>query len=360
MENEIIEPEVIENQEPVVASVGTSTRATTAQVKLPEPEPEETKSADEPPVTTEEKPLELTDEQLREMFNARFPTKEEQTEEQKKAEVSALDKRMLDIFLEQGGKIEDFAKLKTFADFDLKDLSKAAIVSSLKEQGFNDDEINEVLVEQYYQINPDELEIGDEETDEEFEARKAKIAKKVAYGNKRFESKGQRVKAQAEEKFDILRSIIEERDLEAKKQLEFIAKVDNLATTLPKNITLELGKLNDKDLGSVKVDVNAADITDVQNQMKDPVTLKKLLFNEDNTINEQSIANLLLRNKLLERAAREALFIGQTRQSDVLGAVFPTRNPNALGLGAAPFSKQGAGEGEVAGFGTAQRVRANR
>lgn len=358
MENEIIEPEVIENQEPVIASVGTSTRATTVPVILPEAEVNVV--VDEAPVITEEKLLELTDEQLRDLFNKRFPTIEEQTEEQKKAEVSALDKRMLDVFLEQGGKIEDFSKLKSFADLDLKELSKAAIVSSLKEQGFSEDEINEVLVEQYYQINPEELEIGDEETDEEFEARKAKIAKKIAYGNKRFESKGQRVKAQAEEKFDILRSIIEERDLAAKQQLEFIAKVDNLATTLPKNITLELGKLNDKDLGSVKVDVNAADITDVQNQMKDPVTLKKLLYNEDNTINEQSVANLLLRNKLLERAAREALFVGQTRQSDVLGAVFPTRNPNALGLGATPFSNQGAGEGQVAGFGAAQRVRANR
>lgn len=362
MENEVLEQEApIETE--VIASVGSTQRATPIVQKQVEAEVEGTVEAVAEEIKEEVPPIqtaELTDDELKELFKKRFPTSTEKTQEEKQAEESAFEKRMLDIYLEQGGKIEDFGKLKEFATVDLKELSKQAIVKNLKDKGFNEDEINEVLVEQYYQINPDELEIGDEETDEEFAARKAKVVKKVAYGNAKFESKGQRVKEKAEATFNILRSEIEKRDFEAKQEADFIAKVEALPSTLPKSITLSLGKLNDKDLGSVKVDVNAEDIEEIVNTLKDSVKRKQLLFNEDNSINEKSLADLMLRNKLLEKAARESLFEGQTRGANIAAQVFPARSPNALGLGGTPFSKDTTGKEQVAGFGQTQRVRVAR
>lgn len=304
------------------------------------------------------KPSELTKEQIAELYTKNFPTPAEQTEAEKKQDEISFEKRMIDLFIDGGGTPEQYGALKTVANMDLKELSRSTVIKELKDRGVSDDLISEVLTEQYYQVNPDELEQSEDETDDQFKARKEKIVKKVAFGTSRFEAKGKRVKESAESTFNTLKSKIEAADLVVKTENDTIAKIDELSKTLPKKITLELGKLKDKPLGSVDINVSDEEINEVIAELKDPAKRKQLLYNEDNTINVKGIAELMLRNKQLEKAAREGFQTGTTKNTEVWESIFPGRNPNSIGLGGAPASFGNNEKGKVVSAGKPQRANA--
>lgn len=308
--------------------------------------------------TTTETKTELSDEDLKRIYQERFPITTEPTEEEIKAKAQAEDKQLLDVYIERKGTIEHFAKIKEVAGLDAKELAKTELILNLQKEGHDSEFIEEVLREQFYQINLEDLEQEDDETTEEFETRKAKIAKKVAIGNENLEKRGLRIKKEAEGILNTLKEDVSERALLVKEEAEFSAKVDKLPESLPKSITLELGKLKDKQI-SVQYNVDDADVSEVIATLKDPVKRKQLLFNEDDTLNEKAIANLLLRNKIIEKAAREAWDKSATEQTKIVESIFPNRNPNAIGVGGSP-SPINTDKGKVAGFGQSQRLNGRR
>jgi hypothetical protein len=301
----------------------------------------------------------LSDEELKSEYEKRFPTQAQQTEEQKAAKDLEFEKRMLDLYVEKGFNGEEFYAIKKAASADLTELSKAQLTSELKAKGFSDEAITEMQVERYYQINPDELLQGDEEEDKEYEARKELVRQKVAYGTEKLNSYGAKVQKNAKDILNTLKEAVLESDLQKQKDAEFIAKIDEVSKSLPRKMNVQLGKLNDEDLGSVDADVSESDIAEIVAQLKDPEQRNKLLYTGESSteLNIDGIANLLLRNKSLEKIAREALLEGQTRQVEIFKKTFPVRNPNALGVGGSPVipAKTGSGR-QVASFGKSQRM----
>ena len=301
----------------------------------------------------------LSDEELKAEYEKRFPTTAQQTEEQKKATELAFEKRMLDLYVEKGYNGEEFYLIKQAASADLSELSKAELTKELKAKGFDDAAITQIQVERYYQLNPDELEQGAEEEDAEFEARKEAVRKKVAYGTEKLTNRSAHMQKNAKDILNTLKEAVLESDLQKQKDAEFIAKIDEVSKSLPRKMNVQLGKLNDEDLGSVDADVSESEIAEIVAQLKDPTQRNKLLYTGESSteLNIDGIANLLLRNKSLEKIAREALLEGQTRQVEIFKKTFPIRNPNALGVGGSPAipAKTGSGR-QVASFGKSQRM----
>lgn len=308
--------------------------------------------------TTEFDISKLTPDQIKEAYEKAFPKEIELTDEQKAAKAAAEDKELLDLYVANGGTIEHFSALKTIVSMDLAQLSKDELVREMKLGGFDDTEISEMLVERYYQLNPDELEQGDDEDDEEFNARKEKIKKKVAYGTEKLTKRSAHIQQQAKGVLEGLKTAINQKNLDAKEEADFIAEIDEVSKALPRKLSVSLGKLNNEDLGSVETEVSEEDIAEVVSTLKEAEKRKQFLYNENGKLNSKRLAELLLKEKMLEKVTRESLLEGQTRQVAIFRQKFPINNAYALGVGGntqqQPSSQQ---ERKVAGFGKPQRVR---
>lgn len=337
---------------------------------------DEQKAAAAASVAEKDKAPELTDEQLKKILEGKGITiddtgfeglKEklnkpvgaakspEDIEKEKAAQEAAFEKRMLDHFIANGGTAENFVALKKVAAADLKELSVSEIRRELGENGFNEEEINTVLKERYYQINPEELEQLDDETLEEFEKRKALTEKKIAYGSKKVESKSAYIKKQAGDALAALREAIKAEDSLVEEEAILSSKIDEVAKKLPKKITFELGKVNDQDIPAVQYEVAEADITEVVSILKDTGKRNNILYNKDGGLNLESISGILLRNKLLESAIKASYLEGGNRQIAEFERIFPGRTAKDIGVGGAVGGSKGKA-GKVVSAGKPERV----
>lgn len=266
----------------------------------------------------------------------------ELTEEQKKEQEKALEKRMLDTYIANGGTAENFVALKRIAEVDLSEISTEQIKHELKENGFSDEEVNAILVERYYQINPEQLEQGVEETDEEFKARQESIKKKVAYGAKRVQARGQQLKDTAIGALKDLREAIAAQDALVEAERKYSANVDEFFSKVPRKMTLTLGKVNDQETSPVTIDVPEAAVEKVKNLMRDPEQRQQFFFTEDNTLNLEKIGNILLRNEMLESALRAGIVEGGSLQVSEFEKRFPGAAAG-LGLGNGKSASQSNG-----------------
>lgn len=313
---------------------------------------------------------EITDEQLKEIFakkgiegfDGNFETLKEKlkpaasaaaelTAEEKSAIEAAFEKRMLDHFIENGGTPETFVQLKQVASADLKALSEAQITTELKAAGFDEDEIKAVLVERYYQINPEELTQGEDEDVEDFEKRKKQIEKKVAYGSKKLESKSTYIKKEAEQALNTLREAINLKDLLVTKETEVSSKVDEIVSKIPRKLTFELGKVNDQQIDPVNYNVTEDDITEIAGVLKDPAKRKQLLYNEDNSINLARISDLLLKEKMFESAIKTVYLESGDRQVALFETVFPGVKAKDIGVGGNNGSAKNGRKGHIVSAG---------
>lgn len=313
--------------------------------------------------TVEKKLSELSDDELREFYEKKFPKVQEKTAEVIEAEQRAYDKKIRDFYEERGGKNEDYVKLKEIAGLDSIELGKTRLIAELKEQGFDEEFIEETLKNKYaIGVTLESLEQNEEdgESDEEFEKRKNKVSNEIKLGQKALEKRGEQIKKEAAGVSQSLIEAIDYKESEEKKEMDFTAKVDEVSKTLPRKITSELGKLNDKDLGSVSIDVSEDTIAEITTSLKDPVIRKQLLYNSDESLNVDKIATLLLKEKMFDQAARDGYFTGSTAQANLFDKTFPHRNPQSLGTGGSLVRDINAGKGVVASAGKAQRVQNGR
>lgn len=379
-------------KEPVVASLGKPERIQTQKIEQPvEKQVANTDNsnanngnvADQEKGGTEDavnKIPELNDEQLKEILKGKgidfesFDTLKEKltvpaaelTEEQKIKQEADFDKRRLDLFLANGGTIESYAAVKSVLAMDLTELSKTELKKELKDSGFTEDEIEVVLKERYYQINPDELEQELGEEDDDFEKRKAALKKKNEYGSKKLQNRGTYIKKNAEGVFKNLETALKQSDLskremeEAEKKL--LSKTDEIFSKLPTKITFELGKGTDgAELAPVQYDVDDADMQEVKTFLKDPAQRNNFLYTAEGELNVESIVAMKVENANLKKALKVAYLEGGSRQVEAFKKVFPHHSPQSVGLnGNAQQQNLSGQKGQPVSFGKPQRVPTGR
>lgn len=305
---------------------------------------------------------------LKEKINYEAPAPTiELTQEQKDAQAKAEEKRILDFYIANGGTAEAYVAVKNLLASDLTEVSIAQIKKEMTEAGFDAQEMDAVLKERYYQIKAEEidevvgrLEQGSEEDDVDYEKRKAdyksSLEKKIAYGNKKIEARKATIKTTAENFISGLKDAIKAEDLQKEEEVQLLSKVDEALTTLPRKMTLQLGKVNDQEIAPVDYEVSEESIAKVSAILKDPVQRKQFLFNQDDSLNVSNIAALMVRNEQLESIAKVALLEGGTREVEKLRKIFPS-NPQALGVGGTSGATKAA-LGNVTQRGPVKRVKA--
>lgn len=335
--------------------------------------------ADNPPPPTPE----LSDEQLKAFFESKGmkyegldnlkekinyvapENKPELTEEQKAAAVQAEEKRMLDYYIANGGTIDSFAGLKSILNADLTELSIAEITGDMLKNGFTQEEVDSVLKERYYQIKEDEieqavqsLEQGTDEEDADFakrqEAYKASLQKKIAFGASKITGRGTNIKSKAEAIFNGLKEALQAEDLEKQKEVTLQSNVDKALANLPRKFTLQLGKHDDVDIAPIDHEVSDESIASVSALLKDSAQRKQLLYNQDDSLNVDKLAEILVRNAELERVAKLALLEGGTRQVAIIKKTFGS-NPQEIGVGGS--GRNPVKTGQVTQRGATQRVK---
>jgi len=299
---------------------------------------------------TNEPPKPLTDEELKAEYEKRFPTQAALTDEQKIQNEKAFEKRMLDLYIAGGGDLDQFTLLKQVANTDLTELSKIELTKELKAKGFNDEEIAAIQKERYYQISEDELEQLDDETAKDFAKRKAE------YGKEKLESKAAYIKENAKDFLDNLKEAVNQKDLFTQKESEFVSNVEAHFKGVERKMALELGKAGDADISPVEYEVPEEIIAEAEAILKNPTTRKQLLFNTtDGSLNLKSIAELVLKAKMFDSAAKTSYLTGATREVEKFESIFP-KNPNALGVGGNNQANTGK-PGKIVSAGQPQRFK---
>ena len=292
-------------------------------------------------------------EAIKERLNPK-PVNAEPTEEEKKAAALAEEKEILDLFIANGGTPENFVGIKNIMNADVKELSRSEKLRELTEAGFDKAEAEVILKERYYQDKLDNLEINDDETDEEFTARKAKLEKRAAFFSTKLDNSASYAKTQAEQLYNNFKTLISEKKLEAKREIEHAANAEAFLKTLPREQTFELGKLNGQDLAPVLQKVEENDISVVAEILGSTANIKQFLYNEDGSFNLPNLTEALLARQTKNAIARNSLLEGQTRMTKVFRTQFPASTPYELGVGGAP--QHGSQKGKVASFGKPQKA----
>lgn len=301
----------------------------------------------------------LTDDEIKAEYEKRFPTKLAPTTEELKAQETALEKRMLDFYLEKGGTVEQFAGMKQIASADLTELSKSQLTKELKEAGFNEDQIKAIQKERYYQLEQAEI---DEITDP---VEKELAQKKLDWGKKKLEGKATHIKKQAEESLNTLKQVIAEQDkqtatsaeakkLQATKETELTSNVEAHFKTVERKLTLQLGKVDDIEISPVEYEVPETAIAEAESILKDPAKRKQLLYNDDGGLNIKSLSEILLKAKMFESAAKTSYLEGGNRQVEIFKKVFPIGDARAIGVGGGGKPKTGQ-PGKIVSAGKPQR-----
>jgi hypothetical protein len=292
----------------------------------------------------------LTDEELKAEYEKRFPTQAALTDEEKQKQAAAFEKRMLDLYVEGGGKIEEFSLLKQVASSDLTELSKSELTKELKAIGITDEaQIAAIQKERYYQLEQAEIDAIEDETE------KALAQKKFDYGKAKFESKGKQIKENAEDFLNNLKEAVNQKDFFTKRENEVSANVDEHFSKLEKKMTLQLGKIDDIEIAPVEYEVPQDVIDKARARLNTTASRKELLFNKDGSINHTNLADLVLKAELFESgtAAKTAYLTGADREVEKFSKLFPYRSASALGTGT---SQQNNGStGKVASVGKVQK-----
>lgn len=257
---------------------------------------------------------------------------------EEKAKIEAdWDKRQLDVYVAAGGTIDAYAAAKKILEMDVSELSIADIKEELKSSGIPEDQHDSIIQARYFKFNIDELEQGGDETEAEFEARKALIQKQIDFGKKKLESRGNNLKTKADKFFKDLRKSIEESEKQKKElddeESQISSTVDEVISKFPRKVTFELGKVNDADVAPVEHEVSESDMEEVRKLLKDPTERNNILFKEDNSLNVSKIAEILIENRYLKSAAKRVYSEGVTRTVDFYKSKFGGQSPHEIGIG---------------------------
>lgn len=321
-------------------------------------------------------PTELTEEQLKEFFKSKGieydgldnlkskltasqNTSTELTEEQKKVQALAKEKRIVDKFVSGGGTVEQYVALKNVAEMDVAELSKNTAKKELKDSGFDDTEIESIIKERYYQIAIDELEQGDDEEDEAFEKRKNAIKRKKEYGDKLLSTRSLPIKTQAAGILADIQSAIDSEDLQVQREITISAKIDEDFKVLPRKMSIEIGEIGGKTVSPVDYDVSETDIAEVKSMLKDPAQRQQFLFNEDGSLTN-TLIQTIVKAKAFDSASKISFLTGQNKAITDFQKTFPATSMQELGVGGSPQKPKDSKPGQPVSYGKVQRVQPQR
>jgi len=260
-------------------------------------------------------------------------------EELAKAEAE-LDKRMLDLFLEGGGNIDNYAIIKQVANMDLAEFSEKELVRELKGKGFNDAEIAAIKKERYYQINPEEIErdLVNGESEEEFEARKEALKKKQEVFGDKLKNRSKYAQDQAKNILNNLKNSIVNSDASKKaheeKERKLSAKTDEILKNIPRTKTYQLGEGADgTKIADIEDKIDESVFEKVSGILKDETQRNNFLFTPENELNLQAIAEMMIENESLKKALKNVYLEASTRSVNHFRSVFPFNSATALGVG---------------------------
>lgn len=283
------------------------------------------------------------------------PAEAQPSEEDKKKAISAAELKMAELFIKNGGTLEQFNTIKSIANADPKEFSKKAVIIELTDAGFTEEEAKDIAKERYYQIELANVEQEVDETDEEFAARKDKLQKKIDFGTKKIQTKSSYLQTQAAGVIKGLQEAIEAEELQGKTEAAFLSNVDKTLSTIPRKQTFELGKVNDQDIAPILHEVSDESVAKVAELLKDPAKRNQFFYNQDNTLNITNLTPLLLNHFEINRAIKGALLEGQTRQVAIFEKTFPSKTAFELGVGGS--QTKNLQKGKVASSGKPQVVR---
>lgn len=304
-----------------------------------------------PPAATEldATKKEYTRDEIKALYEKEFPAVPTPTAEDIKKSEDALDKRMLDMYIDGGGKIDQYSLFKQIASASLTDLSKAESTNELAKAGFTEEEIKGIQQEQYYQGEQSDIDAIENKKEREL------AQKKYDYGNKKFQSIAENTQKRAVEILGTLKAALAEKDLQIQKENEFVSNVEAHFEKLNRKMALELGKVDDTDIAPVQYNVPESVVQEAKNLLKDKELRKQFLYNKDGSLNLENLSETILKSKMFDSATKTAYLEGGDRQVDIVKKTFGATNPNALGVGGSPTNPEG--KGKVISAGKPQRVR---
>lgn len=283
---------------------------------------------------------------LKEKVDYTPPAPEPTAEEKKKIEAQT-EKNMLDLFVSDGQHtIEEFASLKTLANADPAQVSEAELRKELKAEKFTDDEINDIISEGFFEVSDEEIEKYENETERNFLKRKKEVfAKRKA-------NYAAHIVTEAKEILEGLKNAVISRNVQAQKEKDFVSKVEAHFSNMSRSLTIEVGKINDVDTDPIQYPIDDNHIKEVKELLQDPVKRQQYFFNNDNTLNLEKIADVMIRNMSLESIVKTTYLEGGTRQVEEFKKTFPAHSAHAIGTGGAPKggdknSKTISGRGKV-------------
>jgi hypothetical protein len=261
-----------------------------------------------PPVETKDAPvIEITDDiflaelekrtgykpesldTIKEKLNYQKPGPEPTSEEKDKA-AKAFEKRMLDIHIANGNSPEQYTLLKQLANGDLKEISLNQTKAELKEAGFSDEKIQEIIKERYFQIDESEIELAEDDDQKEL------LKKKKEFGTKKLESRAAHIQKTAKSHIDSLAKSVNDLDAESKRMEQHTSKVEDAIKNYQRKQTLELGKVDDTDIPPIEDEIPEETLNEVKEILKDPVKFEQQLFTKDGDVNIDFILPHLVRS----------------------------------------------------------------
>lgn len=261
------------------------------------------------------------------------PAPEQLTPEQQAAAQQEYENKMLKMYLDNGGKAEDFVAVKTLMGADVKDLSISELKRELKAEGFTDDQIPGIIAERYYAIDATTLVQGEDESADDFAKRKELATKKATYGSKKLDARSKRIIEDAKSTYNSIKKAVEDKELLERQEAEFVSKVDTIAKNYPRSITVELGKVDDQEIPPVQYTVAEEDMAEVTAILKDPAKRNQIFFNSDNGLNLDNVVKLLLHDKIFKSAVKASLLEGGDRQVKAYEKKFGGRSAHDIGVG---------------------------
>lgn len=304
-------------------------------------------------VLTEEQQLAFMKEQLGfegslEELKAKLkPQAAEPSEEDKKKAAAALEKRMLDAYLSQGGKMEDFVGLKKVLELSedqTSELARTEIYNELVGDGYTEEDAKAITKQMFLQHDLDTIEQEDGESEEDFNKRKEILKKDVSYGAKKLAKRGIDIKQQAQSVWDALKQSIELQDKEAAGEVELSKSIDSHLQSVPRKIEIEIGTVNqgfesESAIGKLPINVSDDVINEIATTLKNKETRNAIIFDDKGNVNHKRIADLLLKEKLYEESVKVSFGEGYNKGKDKQVAVFqqrfPARSAFAVGVGGA-------------------------
>lgn len=237
-------------------------------------------------------------------------------------------KRVFDSFIARGGTEDEFKSINETLGKPAIELAKADAIREMISTGFTKDEAENIYKTRYYQAD---------ETDESFPSE---IHKK--YGEEKLTQRGERLKAEAAKKLVETQKALDHEDFLASQDQQWKAKAETTMNALEKKVNFSVVR-EDKTEATFDFDIKDEDLKEIRETIADPVKVRALLYNADNSTNLKEIAEFLVWKKLGQKMAVHGYTRGESEALAKVEAVYPSRplfGGQGSGITKAPITDQ--------------------